>query len=341
MSLPTRPRAAIVGLQGVVIGAEERRLFHLQPPAGFILFARNCVEPAQVAALTRELRGLFPGRQVPVLIDQEGGRVMRLRPPHWPALPAAARIGALAEADIGRAVEAAGRLGRAIGEELRAVGIDVDCAPCLDVGRPETTAAIGSRAFAADPILVGRLGRTVAEGLLQAGVLPVIKHLPGHGRATVDSHELLPVVDAGRAELEALDFVPFRMNADLPLAMTAHVVFEAIDPGSPATHSAKVIGEAIRGEIGFGGILLSDDLGMKALGGSFGERAERALAAGCDIALHCSGDAAETLAVLEAAGELPAATLERLDALLQQTASCRPAARGLALARLNELLAVA
>ena len=341
MSLPTRPRAAIVGLQGVTIGAEERQLFRRQPPSGFILFARNCVEPAQVAALTRELRGLFPGRQVPVLIDQEGGRVMRLRPPHWPALPAAARIGALAEADIGRAVEAAGRLGRAIGEELRAVGIDVDCAPCLDVGRPETTAAIGSRAFAADPILVGRLGRTVAEGLLQAGVLPVIKHLPGHGRATVDSHELLPVVDAGRAELEALDFVPFRMNADLPLAMTAHVVYTAIDPELPATQSATVIGEVIRGAIGFRGILLSDDLGMKALGGTFADRAAQARAAGCDIALHCSGDLGEAGEVLGAAGDLAEAVSDRLSSALAEAGQAPAAPRGAALARLNELLAVA
>ncbi len=336
-----RPRAAVVGLRGHALTADERTLFRRLPPAGFILFARNCTDPDQVSALTAELRGLFPERRVPVLIDQEGGRVMRLRPPHWPGLPAAARIGALAEDDMAAAEEAATQLGRAIGDELRAVGIDVDCAPCLDVRREETTLAIGDRAFAADPDVVARLGRCLADGLMLAGVLPVMKHLPGHGRARVDSHELLPVVSASHGELAALDFVPFRRNADLPLAMTAHVVFEAIDPGIPATHSAKVIGEAIRGEIGFGGILLSDDLGMKALGGSFGERAERALAAGCDVALHCSGDAAETLAVLEAAGELPAATLERLDSLMQQTASCRPAARGLALARLNELLAVA
>lgn len=336
---PLRPRAAIVGLRGTVLGPEERELFQGLPPAGFILFARNCLEPGQVAALTAELRGLFPQRRLPVLIDQEGGRVMRLRPPHWPALPPAARIGAMADAE--RAIEAANRLGRAIGEELRMLGIDVDCAPCLDVRRPDTTTAIGDRAFAADAAAVGRLGRAMAEGLLSSGVLPVMKHLPGHGRAVVDSHELLPVVDAGLEELEAVDFLPFRRNADLPLAMTAHVVFRAIDPDLPATHSRKVIDEAIRSRIGFRGILLSDDLGMKALGGSFEDRAARAIAAGCDIALHCSGDLAEAEAVLDAAGLLSADASARLASALAGAAAAEPPARGVALARLNELLDVA
>jgi beta-N-acetylhexosaminidase len=336
-----RPRAAIVGLRDLAVSAEERALFHSRPPAGFILFARNCADPAQVTALTRDLHGLFPQRCVPVLIDQEGGRVMRLRPPQWPALPAAARIGAIAEADLDAAVEAATRLGQSIGDELRALGIDIDCAPCLDVRRPETTVAIGDRAFAADPLLVGRLGRAVADGLMAAGVLPVIKHLPGHGRAVVDSHELLPVVTATRAELDALDFVPFRLNADLPLAMTAHVVFEAIDSRLPATHSPTVIAEVIRDAIGFRGILLSDDLGMKALGGSFGDRAACCLAAGCDLALHCSGDPGETEAVLEAAGELPTAVADRLAAELARVGNAAPSTRGVALARLNELLTVA
>ena len=336
---PPRPRAAIVGLRGSVVSPEERELFQGLPPAGFILFARNCQEPGQVAALTAELRRLFPERRLPVLIDQEGGRVMRLRPPHWPALPSAARIGAMA--DAGHAAEAANRLGHAIGEELRALGIDVDCAPCLDVRRPDTTTAIGDRAFAADAAAVGRLGRAMADGLLAAGVLPVMKHLPGHGRAVVDSHELLPMVDAGLDELEAADFVPFRHNADLPLAMTAHVVFTAIDPDAPATHSRKVIEGVIRGRIGFAGILLSDDLGMKALGGSFEDRAGRAIAAGCDIALHCSGDLAEAEAVLDAAGVLPAATAARLASALADAAAAEPPARGVALARLNQLLEVA
>ncbi|HMR33913.1 MAG TPA: beta-N-acetylhexosaminidase [Geminicoccaceae bacterium] len=336
---PPRPRAAIAGLRGTTLTPEERELFRALPPAGLILFARNCVEPAQVAALTADLRGLFPERRLPVLIDQEGGRVMRLRPPHWPALPAAARIGAMSDAEL--AAEAANRLGHAIGEELRALGIDVDCAPCLDVRRPDTTTAIGDRAFAAEAATVARLGRAMADGLAAAGVLPVMKHLPGHGRAVVDSHELLPVVDAGLDELEAVDFEPFRRNADLPLAMTAHVVFEAIDPDAPATHSRKVIDEAIRGRIGFRGILMSDDLGMKALGGSFEDRAARAIAAGCDIALHCSGDAAEAEAVLDAAGVLPAATEARLAAALADVASARAPERGVALARLNQLLDVA
>jgi beta-N-acetylhexosaminidase len=341
VSRQTRPRAAIVGLRGLALDGAERALFRRHPPAGFILFARNCSEPAQVAALTRELHGLFPERCVPVLIDQEGGRVMRLRPPHWPALPAAGRIGALAEGDVDAAVEAATRLGQTIGDELRAVGIDVDCAPCLDVRRPETTAAIGDRAFGAEPALVARLGRALADGLMSAGVLPVMKHLPGHGRAVVDSHALLPVVSADRAALEALDFAPFRLNADLPLAMTAHVVFAAIDPARPATHSPTVIAQAIREAIGFRGVLLSDDLGMNALGGSFGERAARALAAGCDLALHCSGDPTETEAVLEAAGELPPAMVDRLSTELARVGRAVPSTRGVALARLNELLTAA
>lgn len=337
----SRQRAAIVGLRGTVLGLDERQLFLGRPPTGFILFARNCAEPGQVAALTAELRSLFPERHVPILIDQEGGRVMRLRPPHWPSLPPAALIGALASADAARAIEAAGRLGRAIGEELRLLGIDVDCAPCLDVHRPETTSAIGDRAFATDAVLVGQLGRAMADGLLAAGVLPVMKHLPGHGRAVVDSHELLPVVEADLAEIEAVDLVPFRMNADLPLAMTAHVVFTAIDPKLPATHSAKVIGGVIRHAIGFGGVLLSDDLGMKALGGSFGDRAARALEAGCDIALHCSGDLVEAAAVLDAAGELPAAVETQLARAFANVGQVATVPRGAALARLNELLAVA
>ena len=234
-------RAAIVGLGGAALDDGERMLFRRLPPAGFILFARNCQEPRQVSDLTAELRALSPRRRVPVLIDQEGGRVMRLRPPHWPALPAAARIGALAARGEALAREAARRLGEAIGGELAALGIDVDCAPCLDVARPETTTAIGDRAFAADPDLVGRLGRAFMDGLLAAGVAPVIKHLPGHGRARIDSHLGLPTVDAGLVELEAVDLRPFRVCADSPFAMTAHVVYTALDPDRPATHSPAVM----------------------------------------------------------------------------------------------------
>jgi beta-N-acetylhexosaminidase len=331
------PRAAIVGLAGPTLSADEWALFRALSPAGFILFARNCREPLQVADLTRSLRALFADRPVPVLIDQEGGRVMRLRPPHWPALPAAARIGELAARDETLGLEAARALGEAIGGELSAVGIDVDCAPCLDLARPETTSAIGDRAFAAGPRLVGRLGRAFMDGLASAGVAPVIKHLPGHGRARVDSHHLLPVVEASREELEAGDLVPFRMCADSPFAMTAHLVYTALDADHPATLSPGVIRDIIRGAIGFRGILLSDDLGMKALSGDIGTRAARAVAAGCDIALECSGDPARAEAALRAVPALAEATAARLARALPRPGAAAPMAE--ALARLDALLA--
>jgi beta-N-acetylhexosaminidase len=337
------PLAAIVGLAGARLREDERTLFSELKPAGFILFARNIETPAQLRALTEELAALFPDRRAPILVDQEGGRVMRLRPPLWPDLPAAARIGRLAAIDPASAREAARRLGEVIGRELRAVGISVDCAPCLDVAEPGTTSAIGDRAFADDPELVGDLGGALIDGLRAAGVLPVIKHLPGHGRARVDSHHALPVVDAGLDELERRDLVPFRRCRHAPLAMTAHVVYAAIDPDHPATHSARVIAELIRGAIGFAGILLSDDLGMNALAGAIGERAARAVAAGCDLALHCSGRLEETRAVLAAVPRLPERTLATLDSLLADAAALGSGPLPLepALARLDSLLAIA
>jgi beta-N-acetylhexosaminidase len=279
----------------------------------------------------------LPDRPVPLLIDQEGGRVMRLRPPHWPALPPAARIGELARRDATLGLEAARALGEAIGAELAPLGIDVDCAPCLDIARPETTAAIGDRAFAADPALVGRLGRAFMAGLASAGVAPVIKHLPGHGRARVDSHHQLPVVEAGREELLASDLVPFRICADSPFAMTAHVVYTALDPDRPATLSPAVIRELVRGAIGFRGILISDDLGMKALTGDIGTRAAASLAAGCDLALECSGDPARAEAALRAVPALPEATADRLARGLARTGGA--VSLTAALARLDALLA--
>lgn len=335
------PRAVIVGLAGTSLTASERELFLAREPAGFILFARNIETPVQVRALTAELRSLQPARPTPVLVDQEGGRVMRLRPPHWPALPAAARLGLLAARDPVAAGEAAVRLGELIGGELAAVGINVDCAPCLDVARPDTTVAIGDRAFAADPRIVASLGQGLIEGLQAAGVQPVIKHLPGHGRARVDSHAELPVVDAGIDELMAHDIVPFRQCRSAPFAITAHVVYTAIDPHRPATQSARVIAELIRGAIGFEGILLTDDLGMSALRGSVAERALRALEAGCDIALQCSGVLADAQAVLEAVPPLPAATAARLTAALRHEAADPAPMPSAALARLETLLAVA
>jgi beta-N-acetylhexosaminidase len=322
-------RACIVGVAGPSLTATERALFRARPPAGFILFKRNCVEPGQVRDLTAELKALFPGRWTPVLVDQEGGRVQRLAPPHWPSLPPLRALGALAERDAA-AGEAAARLhATAIATMARAAGIDVVCAPCLDLLRPETTTAIGDRAFAADPALVGRLGTVYARALLDAGILPVIKHLPGHGRATCDSHLELPRVTASAAELEASDWQAFAPLANGPLgervlAMTAHIVFTAIDPDRPATQSPLVIERIIRGTIGFRGLLLSDDLSMQALAGPIDARATASLDAGCDLALHCNGNEAELAAVLDALPPLGADKLARLQALAPGEPADRP-----------------
>lgn len=309
------PKAAIVGIAGAVLLPHERQLFRAKPPAGFILFKRNCQSRTQLQALTAELRALFPDRWVPILVDQEGGRVQRLGPPQWPQLWPARTLGRLAERGRPAGEAAAALQARAMAAILRQVGIDVVCAPCLDLLMPETTRAIGDRAFAADPALVAALGRITADTLMASGVVPVIKHLPGHGRATCDSHLELPRVEAERALLEATDWRAFRPLADLPLGMTAHIVFAAIDPDHPATQSPRVIAEVIRGAIGFQGLLLSDDLGMQALSGSIAERALAALAAGCDLALHCNGEADELEAVLNAVPGLKPARMARLQAL--------------------------
>jgi beta-N-acetylhexosaminidase len=322
-------RACIVGIAGRHLTAAERALFRARPPAGFILFKRNCMEPQQLRDLTAELKALFPDRWTPVLVDQEGGRVQRLAPPHWPSLPPLRTLGALAERDAA-AGEAAARLhATAIATIARAAGIDVVCAPCLDLLRPETTAAIGDRAFAADPALVGRLGEAYARALLEAGILPVIKHMPGHGRATCDTHLELPRVTASAAELEASDWQAFAHLANGPLGgrilgMTAHIVFAAIDPDRPATQSPLVIERVIRGAIGFRGLLLSDDLSMQALAGPIDARATASLDAGCDLALHCNGNEAELAAVLEAVPPLAADKLARLQALAPAAAVAHP-----------------
>jgi beta-N-acetylhexosaminidase len=329
-------RAAIVGIAGVALAAEERALFLERPPAGFILFKRNCAEPAQLRALTAELKALFPERWVPILVDQEGGRVQRLTAPCWPAVPALRRVGELAERDMA-AGEAAARLhATAIAAMLTSAGLDVVCAPCLDLLRPETTSAIGDRALASDPAMVGALGRVYAQTLLAHGVVPVIKHLPGHGRATIDSHLDLPRVEATRGDLEASDFLAFGPLVGPPLgqqilAMTAHIVFRAIDPDRPATQSPIVIEEVIRGTIGYRGLLLSDDLSMEALAGPIETRALASLEAGCDLALHCNGKLEELVAVLHCVPDLDAARLERLQALAP--------AGSLAVAALDDVLA--
>jgi beta-N-acetylhexosaminidase len=306
------PAAAIFGCSGPVLTEEERRFFARTNPLGFILFARNIDTPDQVRALVQTLRDSVGRADAPVLIDQEGGRVQRLRPPHWRKAPAGAPFAQLALTDRAAAAEALRLNFRLIGAELAALGIDVDCAPVLDVPVAGSHDVIGDRAYGTEPAVVAALGRAVMNGLLDEGVLPVIKHIPGHGRAMVDSHLDLPVVDASRAELEERDFPPFRALADAPWAMTAHVVYRAIDPNAPATTSVKMIGEIIRGVIGFDGVLISDDLSMKALGGSFEDRTTASLGAGCDVVLHCNGEMAEMEAIARAVHPLADISRERL-----------------------------
>ena len=306
------PKALILGLAGLEISGAERRFFEECDPFGFILFARNCKTPGQIRDLVADLRSVVGRADAPVLIDQEGGRVARLRPPHWREAPPAAVFGALASHDDGNARQAVRLNARLIGAELAALGIDVDCAPVLDVPAEDSHDIVGDRAFGASPDLVARLGRAAIDGFLDAGVLPVIKHIPGHGRAMVDSHHELPVVGAELDALRQIDFAPFAALADAPWAMTAHVVYTALDADNPATTSKTVIGDIIRGEIGFDGVLISDDLSMKALSGSLAERALAALAAGCDVALHCNGEMEEMSAVAEAAAPLSPAALERI-----------------------------
>ncbi|MGE3066281.1 MAG: beta-N-acetylhexosaminidase, partial [Hyphomicrobiaceae bacterium] len=260
------PSAFICGLSGLELAPSERDFLRDARPCGIILFARNCAEPDQVRRLVADAREALGGDAL-VLIDQEGGRVRRLRPPHWRELPAAASYAALYGRDPAAAVRAAHLAARLTAADLRDLGININCAPVLDLPQPGSHAIIGDRAYGSDVERIIVLGRAVADGLSAGGVLPVIKHIPGHGRATKDSHHDLPVVDADRAVLDATDFAPFRALADLPAAMTAHVVYTAVDPSAPASASATVIGDVVRGAIGFQGLLMCDDLSMQALAG--------------------------------------------------------------------------
>ncbi|PZQ49477.1 MAG: beta-hexosaminidase [Rhodovulum sulfidophilum] len=304
-------RAVILGCAGPELSAAERRFFAKADPWGFILFARNIETPEQARRLTAGLRDAV-GRDAPILIDQEGGRVQRLRGPNWrewaPALEECAGLPLAARA---RAMYLRHRL---IAGELIDLGIDVNCAPVLDLAGAETHAILRNRCLAGEPETVAALGRAAAEGLLAGGALPVMKHIPGQGRAPLDSHAELPVVAASRAELAA-DFAPFRALADLPMAMSAHVVYAALDAGRPATQSPAMV-RLIREEIGFDGLLMTDDLSMRALKGSFEDRAERALAAGCDVILHCNGEAGEAVAVVAATPRLAGRALARAEAAL-------------------------
>lgn len=303
--------ALVLGCEGPVLSAAEREFFRDANPLGFILFRRNVDNPDQVRALVRDLRDSV-GRHAPILIDQEGGRVARLRGPHWPELPAARVVGDLIDPE--KATRAAWLHGRLLAAMLAELGIDVDCAPVADVPVPGAHDIIGDRAFAMDPGKVARLAGAQAAGLLAGGVLPIVKHIPGHGRAFADSHKELPVVTTPRAGLEDWDFAPFKALAHLPAAMVAHVVYTDIDPQYPASVSPTVISDIVRGRIGFDGLLISDDLSMQALSGTLGQRTAAVLAAGCDVALHCNGQMAEMLDVVAHGRPLDADGLRRWSA---------------------------
>jgi len=333
-------RAVILGCAGVRLSAEERGFFARFNPLGFILFARNVEAPDQLRALIAELRQSVGRADAPILIDQEGGRVQRLRPPYWRAAPPAARFGELALRDSDAACEAARLNARLIGAELADLGIDMVCAPVLDLRFPGAHEVIGDRAFSSDPEIVRLLGRAACEGFFAAGVVPIVKHSPGHGRGMVDSHLSLPVVEASRAELERSDFRPFKSLADMPWAMTAHVVYRAIDAKRPATTSPLIVDQVIRGHIGFDGVLIGDDLSMEALHGSIAERAEATLAAGCDLALHCNGKMDEMKMLSEVVGEITPLTMERLSrGAAQRGRPPTPGEAQLLQARLDALMA--
>jgi beta-N-acetylhexosaminidase len=312
--------AAILGCSGPILTAEERTFFRRVRPWGFILFGRNVENREQLRTLVGELRDTIGREDAPVLIDQEGGRVQRLGPPNWGRFPPGRAFGDLAGNDplVRREIT---RLGaRLMAHDLAALGINVDCVPVLDVPDPSGHEIIGDRAYGRTADEVALLGRAAAEGLIAGGVLPVIKHIPGHGRAMSDSHLELPVVDASFADLDARDFAPFRVLSDMPMAMTAHVIYSAIDAKRPATTSKTVMRRVVRGAIGFDGLVMSDDLSMKALSGDFTERARKSRAAGCDVVLHCNGGMAEMKAVVEGAGALKGRSAARAKAALARLA---------------------
>ena len=304
-------RAFITGVSGLELTGAERDFIRSERPWGFILFKRNVETPPQVKLLVEELRYCVGVPDAPVLIDQEGGRVQRLGPPHWPVYPPGALFGALYDLDPALGLSAARLSARLIAADLADLGITVDCLPLADVPVAGADAVIGDRAYGNRPDKVAVIARAVAKGLEQGGILPVIKHIPGHGRATADSHLRLPEVKTAKKELERTDFAAFQSLADLPMAMTAHVVFSALDPVHPATTSATIIEQVIRREIGFQGLLMSDDVSMNALSGSIAERTGAIFLAGCDVVLHCNGKLDEMREVAAEAPELSGKALER------------------------------
>lgn len=331
-------RAFIVGCSGLSLSAEERDFISTARPWGLILFGRNVETPDQVKALVESFRDAVEVH-APVLIDQEGGRVARLGAPFWPRFPAARRFGDLYLSAPAAALEAVYLEGRLIGHYLALLGIDIDCMPVLDLHLQDKSDVIGDRSFGSSPQIVSSLGRAVCNGLLESGVLPVIKHIPGHGRATVDSHECLPVVDGAEDVLRETDFEPFRQLSDMPIAMSAHVMYPAFDSVNCATLSKRIIDEVIRDYIGFDGVLMMDDISMQALTGSVVERGEAAWAAGCDIVLHCNGRLDEMRAVAEVAPLLSGRSATRCDAALRRrAAAAEPLDVEASWARLEDLM---
>ncbi|MCH9808909.1 MAG: beta-N-acetylhexosaminidase [Alphaproteobacteria bacterium] len=331
--------AFITGLAGCDLTPGEQSFLAETRPAGIILFARNCQSHAQIRKLVSDATAAIGASEILVLIDQEGGRVQRLRPPLGRLLPPAGAFGKLFEHDRDAAVRAAGLVFRLLASDLRELGINMDCAPVLDVPVKGAHGIIGDRAYGGSVDKIAMLGRAVAEGLMAGGVVPVVKHIPGHGRAMCDSHFDLPVVNADLEQLRRSDFAPFRELSDMPSAMTAHVVYPAIDPELPITTSRIGIQDVVRGEIGFDGLLMSDDLSMKALSGPMLSRAEAAIGAGCDVALHCNGDLAEMRAVAAGVPSLQGEALRRFEAAIEVTRRCDAFERGEAEAVLGEVLA--
>jgi len=331
-------KAFITGVAGTNLSAEERSFIATERPWGFILFKRNVADPAQVTALTNQLRDAVGEPNAPVLIDQEGGRVQRLSPPHWPLYPPGAVFGSLYDIDAALGLRAALLSARLIGDDLAELGVTVDCLPLADVPVAGADAVIGNRAYGTEPTKVSAIARAVTVGLAQGGILPVLKHIPGHGRATADTHFRLPVVDTSQAELEKTDFAAFRPLVDLPMAMTAHVVFSAYDPAHPATTSATMIETVIRGLIGFQGLLMSDDVSMNALAGSIAERTRAIFAAGCDLVLHCNGKLDEMREVASETPELSGKALIRAERALASRKPPVPFDRAAARAELDALI---
>jgi len=331
-------RAFITGITGTELSAAEREFIVTERPWGFILFKRNVANPSQIAALNAELRTVLGEADAPILIDQEGGRVQRLGPPNWPVYPPGAAFGRLYDTDSALGLTAARLSARLIADDLIQTGVTVDCLPLADVPVAGADAVIGDRAYGTEPGKVAAIARAVTDGLEQGGILPVLKHIPGHGRATADTHFSLPVVDTLESVLEKTDFAAFQALADLPMAMTAHVVFSAVDAAHPATTSAKMIKRVIRGAIGFQGLLMSDDVSMNALAGSIAERTRAAFAAGCDVVLHCNGKLDEMHQVARETPELSGKAMQRAQRALAARKPPRAFDRTAARAELDALI---